>query len=62
MDVFFIDRLVVFFVTTLYGFCKYPKINIQRYFMIYIIFNDKIATDADIQYRLCDVTALSEEL
>jgi hypothetical protein len=50
MDVFFIDRLVVFFVTTLYGFCKYPKINIQRYFMIYIIFNDKIATDADIQY------------
>jgi hypothetical protein len=26
--------------------CKYPKINFRHYFTIYIIFNDKIATDA----------------
>ena len=25
-------------------------------------FNDKIATDADKRYRLCDVTVFSEEL
>jgi len=31
----------------IYWFCKYPKINIRRYFTIYIIFNDKIGTDAD---------------
>ena len=34
----------------------------MTYFTICIIFNDKIATDADIQYRLCDITTLSEEL
>jgi len=31
-------------------------------FTIYIIFNDKIATDTDIGYRFCDATALSEQL
>ena len=45
----------------LYLFCKYPKINIRRYYTIYLIFNDKIATDADIGYRHRDGTALSEE-
>ena len=34
----------------LYWFCKYPKINIRRYIKIYIIFNDKIAADADMLY------------
>jgi hypothetical protein len=36
----------------------------RRYFTIYIIFNDKIATDQcwyNIGYCVCDVTALSEE-
>ena len=39
--------------------CKYQKINIQLYFTIYIIFNDKIAPDQCwyiIPYRLYDVT------
>jgi P2-related tail formation protein len=37
----------------------------RRYFTIYIIFNDKIATEQccyNIRYRLHDVTALSEDL
>jgi hypothetical protein len=37
----------------------YQKINIRRYFTIYIIFNDKIAPDQCeyiIPYRLYDVT------
>jgi len=34
----------------------------RRYSMIYIFFNDKNVTDADIRYRYCDVTALSEDL
>jgi hypothetical protein len=40
-------------------YCKYQKINIRRYFTIYIIFNDKIAPDQCwyiIPYRLYDVT------
>jgi len=36
-------------------------INIRRYSTIYIIFTDKIAPDADIRYRLYDVTTLWEE-
>jgi hypothetical protein len=40
-----------------YWFCKYPKKNIQLYFTIYIIFNDKIATDTNTWYILCDDTA-----
>jgi hypothetical protein len=38
--------------------------GIRRYFKIYIIFNDKIATDQccyNIRYRYRDVMALSEE-
>ena len=45
-----------------YWICKYPKINIRRYFTIYIICNDTIAADAEILYILYDATALSEEL
>ena len=41
-----------------YWLCKYPK-NVQCYFTIYIIFNDKMTTDADIWYWLCEITALS---
>jgi hypothetical protein len=40
-------------------YCKYQKINIRRYFTIYIIFNDKIVPDQCgyiIPYRLYDVT------
>ena len=43
-----------------YWFGKYPKINTKGNLKIYIICNDKIAIDADIQYGFCDVTNLSE--
>jgi len=42
-------------------YCNYIY-DERRYSMIYIMYNDKNVTDADIRYRHCNVTALSEEL